>query len=279
MPLNIGRIAFANCTPIFSAFEQVEPPVPYHLVPGVPSVLNRLLATGDIDLCPSSSVEYVKQAGKYLILPDLSISAIGPVMSVLLFSHTPLEKLNGTVIGLTAESDTSVILLKLLLSHFLGFTNSFERCSSSLGESLQRYSTLLLIGDSAMQTAQTSSAPYVYDLGELWYRYTGLPFVFAFWFVRRDTALRRRDQIASLHRILVAAKEKAYGTYGAIARSCPECEWYGEKRLIQYWNSISYDLTPRHCQGAQLFFKLAAKLGLVPEPPELDFFREEDWEI
>ncbi len=273
MPLNIGRIAFANCTPLFTAFEQANPPVFCHLIPGVPSALNRLLATGGLDLCPSSSVEYVKQAGKYLILPELSISSIGQVKSVLLFSRTPLENLDGAVIGLTAESDTSVILLKVLLSHFQGFTNRYELCSAPLGESFRRYPALLLIGDSAMKTVLTGSAPYVYDLGELWRRHTGLPFVFAFWFVRVDTVLRRSHQVALLHRTLVAAKEQAYGTYDIIARSCPESDWYGEERLIEYWNTISYDLTPRHCQGALLFFKLAAAAGLLPEPPELEFFR------
>ncbi len=276
MPVNIGRIAFANCTPIFTSFERAASSVPYHLVPGVPSALNRLLAAGGIDLCPSSSVEYVKQAGKYFILPDLSISAIGPVKSVLLFSRIPLEQLDGAVIGVTGETDTSVILLKVLLSRFFRFTNSYERNCSSVDESLLRYTALLLIGDTAMKRAQADAAPYVYDLGELWHRHTGLPFVFAFWLVRRDTALRRGNQIALLHQSLVAAKTDAYVSYGAIAKSCIESNWYGEEGLIDYWNSISYDLSPRHCQGAKLFFRYATELGLLPDAPELEFFRGEE---
>ncbi len=272
MPLNIGRIAFANCTPIFTAFEQAAPSVAYQLVPGVPSALNRLLAAGEIDLCPSSSVEYVNQAGHYVILPDLSISSIGPVKSVLLFSLLPLEELDGAAIGLTGESDTSVILLKVILSRFLGFTNEYQRTWADVDEAFQHCPALLLIGDKAMKRSQGESAPYVYDLGELWYRHTGLPFVFAFWLVRRDTVLSRRGEIAQLHQTLVKAKEEACGTYGDIARSCPESAWYGEEQLMEYWNSISYDLTPRHCEGAILFFRLGFELGLLPEPPELKFF-------
>ena len=275
MPVNIGRIAFANCTPIFTAFEQAHPPVDYHLVPGVPSALNRMLATGVIDLCPSSSVEYVKQAGKYFILPDLSISAIGPVKSVFLFSRHPLEDLDTVTVGLTGESDTSVILLRILLTRFLGFTNCYERTWQPIDEALLRYPALLLIGDTAMKTAASAKAPFVYDLGELWYEHTRLPFVFAFWLVRRETAQRRRDLIAILHQTLVAAKVRAYRTYRDIAQSCPESKWYGEEHLIDYWNTISYDLTPMHCEGAMLFFRLAAELCLLPEPPELEFFRRE----
>jgi chorismate dehydratase len=275
VPVNIGRIAFANCTPIFTALEQLRPHLDYHLVPGVPSALNRLLATGVIDLCPSSSVEYVKQAGQYVILPELSISSIGPVKSVLLFSRFPLTELDGVVIGLTGESDTSVILLNIILSRFLGFRNRYERTLGEPDSSFQQYPALLLIGDKAMKAAQGESLPYVYDLGELWHRYTGLPFVFAFWLVRRDAIRSKGSQIALLHCALVAAKEYAYRTYADIAKSCPESAWYGEQRLMDYWNTISYDLTPRHCEGASLFFRHGADLGLLPIPPELEFFSGE----
>lgn len=272
MPIQIGRIAFANCTPIFAAFEQSPPLVDFHLIPGVPSALNRMLATGVVDLCPSSSVEYVKNAGEYFILPELSISAVGPVKSVFLFSRVPLEELAGASVGLTGESDTSVILLRIILTRFLGLTTTFHRTWAPVDEASLAYSALLLIGDKAMKTSQKELFPYVYDLGELWYRYTGLPFVFAFWFVRRDTAGRRRDAVAMLHEALVTAKEKAYRNYREIARKCPESAWYGEEHLIDYWNTISYDLTPEHCAGAALFFRYAAELGLLPEPPELEFF-------
>jgi chorismate dehydratase len=234
-----------------------------------------MLATGVIDLCPSSSVEYVKQAGQYYILPDLSISAIGPVKSVFLFSRTPLEDLDTASIGLTGESDTSVILLKVILTLFLGFTNRYERTWQPVDEAFRRYPALLLIGDTAMKTAATAKAPFVYDLGELWYRHTALPFVFAFWLVRRETVLTRRSQISLLHRALLDAKDRAYGAYPEIAKECPERVWYGEEHLVQYWNTISYDLTARHCEGASLFFRHAAELGLLPSAPDLEFFNGE----
>lgn len=275
MPLNIGRIHYANCTPIFTALEQAPPSIDCHLVPGVPSALNRMLATGVIDVCPSSSVEYAASPDTYLILPDLSISAVGPVKSVLLFSRVPLEELDAATVGLTGESDTSVILLKILLSRFYCFKNRFERTWKPVAEALHQYPALLLIGDTAMKAAATAQAPFIYDLGELWYRSTGLPFVFAFWLVRRDTVQSRRKQVTLLLEALRAAKVRAYGAYEAIARGCPEREWYGEEQLVAYWKTISYDLTREHCAGAVLFFKFAAELGLLPPVPALEFFTGE----
>src|SRR4051794_23046562 len=108
MPLRIGKISYVNCAPIFAAHKELFPGSKYDFVEGVPSRLNRLLSQGEIDLCPSSSIEYAQRFRRYYLLPGLSISSFGAVKSVLLFSRIPLESLDGTTVGLTAESDTSV---------------------------------------------------------------------------------------------------------------------------------------------------------------------------
>ena len=274
MPLTIGNITYANCTPIFTSLAETVSSGDYRFISGVPARLNRMLAVGDIDVCPSSSIEYGKFPGSYLILPDLSISAIGEVRSVLLFSRLPLNQLNGATIGLTAESDTSVILLMIILKQFLGYANHFERTSEPVGDAFRRYPSLLLIGDRAMKAEKDGASSFIYDLGELWYRSTGLPFVFALWLVRRETVMNRYAEVAQLLKDLRNAKQRACESYRQIARECPECEWYGEDKLVDYWNTISYDLTPRHCEGLSLFFHYAVDLGLLPDLPELQFFRE-----
>src|SRR5512133_1778076 len=109
--LRIGRIEYANCTPIFRALLQNKPCADYQLVGGVPAQLNAMLAAGRIDVCPSSSIEYALHPDRYLILPHLSISCVGAVGSVLLLSQVPLESLNNRKILLSSESATSVNLL------------------------------------------------------------------------------------------------------------------------------------------------------------------------
>lgn len=272
MPLRIGQITYANCTPIFTKLLETADCSRYRFIRGVPSHLNAMLAKGEIDICPSSSIEYGKWPESYVFLPDLSISCIGAVKSVLLFSTVPIEELDGTTVGLTVESDTSVNLLAIILRKFCGLNVRFERCCAPPAEAFRTYPALLLIGDAALRESLSGSGLLVYDLGELWHRFTGLPFVFALWLVRREIAEGRGDELAELATALVAAKERAYADYGRIADGCDEKGWMDRELLVDYWNTISYDLTPAHIQGVETFFSYAAELGLLPGRPELRIF-------
>jgi len=272
MSLTIGHIEYSNCTPIFTALQSTMDCSGYRFVRGVPAHLNRLLATGEIDVCPSSSIEYGKYPDRYLILPNLSISAIGPVKSVLLFSRVPLEHLDGATIGMTTESDTSVNLLRIILATFRGFTNRFERTGLPLSEALDSYPAVLLIGDRALRGSLEGGSHLVYDLGELWHRETGLPFVFALWLVRREAVESRTEEVARLAADFVRAKRLAYDSYPSIAARAPEREWIDREVLVDYWRTISYELTPAHLEGLRLFFSHAAELGVLTSAPVVRLF-------
>jgi len=272
--LNIGHIQYANCTPIFSALTANFDCAGYRFVDGVPARLNAMLRAGELDVSPSSSIEYATAHEQYCLLPELSISAIGAVKSVFLFSRIPIEELDGCSIGLSAESDTSVNLLKVLLAKKCGFKNSFERTSLPLSEALELYPGLLLIGDAALKGAASVADFHCYDLGELWHAFTGLPFVFALWIVRREAARNQPEALAALGRDLIAAKHLAYASYPEIAAGCPERAWIGERALVDYWRTISYELTEAHLDGARCFFRHAFEMGLIPTLPEIRFFGE-----
>ena len=96
MTLRIGRIAYLNVAPYFHYLR--EEGFTGEVVAGVPSALNAMLAEGSIDACPSSSYEYGLHAADYYLLPGHSISSIGPVHSVLLFTPGPLQALSGAEI-------------------------------------------------------------------------------------------------------------------------------------------------------------------------------------
>ncbi|MBJ6727463.1 menaquinone biosynthetic enzyme MqnA/MqnD family protein [Geomesophilobacter sediminis] len=270
--LRIGHIHYANCTPIFSALKGHFDCSRYDFVTGVPSRLNAMLRAGEIDLSPSSSIEYALSHQDYSLLPNLSISSIGAVKSVFLYSRVPIETLDGSCIGLTAESDTSVRLLKVLLAKKYGFSNTFERTSLIPDDALQQYPALCVIGDAALKAAASRGSNLVYDLGELWYEFTGLPFVFALWIVRREAVRRLPADLAQLAGDLVRAKEYAYAHYREIAENCGEREWMEPAVLEDYWRTISYDLTTAHLEGARTFFRYAFELGLIPAEPEIRFF-------
>jgi chorismate dehydratase len=271
MTLRIGQIEYANCTPLFTALKKNFDCAGYEFVNGVPARLNGMLSRFEIDLCPSSSFEYGKSPDRYYLLPGLSISSIGAVKSVLLFSRLPIEELDGHAIGLTTESDTSVNLLKIILKRGYGFANEFRRSSLSINEALQSFSALLLIGDAALREGMTPHGLYIYDLGALWHELTGLPFVFALWIVNRQTAEINDREVRALGERLIEAKRLAYDSYEEIAEDARELEWICREALVEYWRTISYDLTERHVEGLKEFFRMSKGLGLLPSEPELRF--------
>ena len=269
MTLLIGQIGYANCTPIFTSLKRNFDCSGYRFISGVPADLNAMLDRGEIDLSPSSSFIYGQSPEKYYLLPGLSISSIGAVKSVFLFSRLPIEKLDKQPIGLTTESDTSVNLLKVILQKGYGFRNELQRTALTLKEALHSFSALLMIGDAALRERMNSHGLYVYDLGELWYELTGLPFVFALWIVTQEAVAGKLQEVKDLGARLLEAKRLAYEAYNEIAAGSEEQAWISRERLVDYWQTISYDLTAQHIEGVKRFFRFAAELRLLPREPEL----------
>lgn len=270
--LRIGRISYANCTPIFHGLQEQTPVDDYQFISGVPARLNSLLAAGKIDVCPSSSIEYAIHPEHYLILPEISISSIGAVGSVLLFSRLPFEALDGQTILLSAESATSVNLLRIIAAMCFGCTCSFEVSSLPLDRALQQSAAMLLIGDAALRVALSAPDVHIYDLGKLWHDWTGFPFVFALWLCNRQVAVERYEEVKRLAGRLVAAKESARASFESIAQNSPEACWMGHDRLVDYWrDNLSFDLGKDHLEGLALFYRYCAGLGLLESEPELRF--------
>ncbi|GAB4266793.1 MAG: menaquinone biosynthesis protein [Deferrisomatales bacterium] len=260
-PLRVGRIDFANCSPIFRALERIgDAGVEY--VGGVPTELNRRLREGTVDLSPSSSVEFLERPDLYGFLPDLSISAIGPVMSVALFSRRPLEALDGCTVALTGASATSVVLTRVLLEGYRKVRPRYGRADAPA-------EAALWIGDRALKEVRAGGWPFVYDLGALWFQETATPFVFALWICRREAYRRRPEAVRALYRRLIRARQLAYRSYPEFAREAPEARWMGAEGLLEYWRTISYDLTAWHLEGLRRFAEDARALGLLPRVPPL----------
>lgn len=272
MTLNVGHITYANCAPFFHYLPEFG--FDGKIVAGVPAELNRQLASGDIDVSPSSSFEYARNWRQYLLLPGQSISSFGPVKSVLLFSERPLEELDGVEITLTGESATSIHLLQIILREFFNHRQfCFRIPRQPVEEVVASGRPALLIGDRALRAAMASqSQGAIHDLGELWYRFTGLPFVFALWILRCEAAEKKRDEVRNLIGQLSRSRQQAFASLDALAADRPERQWFGEAPLVDYWQTMSYDLTEEHIRGLKLFFELACKYEMIPDMPEIRFF-------
>ncbi len=289
--LKIGRIPYANLFPIFHYLDNQCNHSEYTFIKGVPSKLNKMLRSGELDISPSSSIEFLKNKNKYRILPWLSVSSSGPIKSILLFSSVPIEALGGKTIAVSSDSETSAALLKVVLKEFYSLKCKFKQTGlRSVKNILSSVSAVLHIGDTAMMEAKKiesrvksqkleikkekhisclethnsklltpNSGPYVYDLGEIWDKNTGLPFVYALWVVRKKALSEKGELISKLSSDLINAKEYANNKLSLIAREAPQRKWISEKELVKYWKIISYDFTEKHMEGLRLFEKYALK--------------------
>jgi len=266
--LRIGRIPYANLFPIFYTLEREFDCSSYEFIEGPPSALNRMLREGSVDISPSSSIEYLRNPFLYSIVEGHSISSKGPVGSIFLFSQKTLEKLDGSIVYVSSQSETSIALLSIILKTFnrihctLDLSNNPEESDGN---------AFLLIGDDALKynAGQKVSGrrltnavyPIIYDLGDIWYRQTGLPFVFALWIMKkkiyqteRESSISSRNELLHLFiESLNSAKNIALRNLPEISKHSPLRAFLSQEEIIRYWDNLDYELTLEHKKGLELF--------------------------
>ena len=280
--LNLGRIDYLNCWPLFQQLPAILDSNRYNLISGHPARLNEGLKNGEIDISPSSSMLLANgNSNDYFILPDISIASLTEVRSVILLSRLPLAELNHKTISLTSHSLTSIFLLKIILFHFLELdpdTVTFTTAEFTPADHLK--DAALIIGDQALKLYHNPPPGYiVYDLGKLWHQFTNLPFVYALWIGRKSAISRKSQSIIDLHRalteIVAALPDKlANLTTAALAELVNTAE-ISPPQLLTYWQqAISYDLNQQALTGLRLFYNLAYEINLIKQVPELTLFPE-----
>ena len=221
--LRIGKIPYANLFPIFHMLESECDCSGYEFVEGVPSTLNHMLRMGEIDVSPSSSIEYLRYSDEYAIVENHSISSMGPVGSIILLSGKPIEELNGLSVLTSSHSETSVALLRIIFERFYKVKCDLKTADIHLDSLPSAAEAYLLIGDDALKAVKNRSAefPYIYDLGELWQKHTGLPFTYALWIYKKDCCKEKAELLKRFKSDLNKAKRLALKNFKKIALQSP----------------------------------------------------------
>ena len=264
--LTLGHITYSNCFPVHAGILDGGMGEGVTVVEGVPSYLNGLLDRGEVDVAPSSSIEFARHAERYGILPELVIGSRGPVRSIRFLSRVNPDTLAKGVVAMPTSSATSVVLLKVLLRTRWGVEPRFTWFDQAHEDPFAAGAdAALFIGDVALRGGLFPALPFRYDLGEVWWEHTGLPFAFAVWQVASGggEALRR------LHATLLASRE-----YGARNRAELATRWgphfgFDPAFLASYWGGLSFELDASMMEGLRAFYALAAEIGEIPRAPEL----------
>jgi chorismate dehydratase len=254
----VGAVRYLNTKPLVYGLEESVPQA--EVLFDAPSRLAEQLAERRLDVALIPSIEFFRDPS-YTIVSNACIACRGPVLSVKLLSRRPIESI--TTLALDEGSRTSVALVRILLAERYAVRPRLEPLPLGASCADSEADAVLMIGDRAMHSPG-GPFEFVWDLGDEWCQWTGLPFVFATWVAHAgtpidglDTALAEARDAGVAHLEEIAAREAA-----PLGLTRPQCLSYLRDNLYFY-------LGPREQRGLELFYKKAAQLGLAPSGVEL----------
>ncbi|MBB0242955.1 menaquinone biosynthetic enzyme MqnA/MqnD family protein [Streptomyces alkaliphilus] len=252
----VGHIQFLNCLPLYWGLARTGYLLDLELTKDTPEKLSERLVRGDLDIGPVTLVEYLRYADDLVALPDIAVGCDGPVMSCVIVSQRPLDRLDGARVALGSTSRTSVRLARLLLTERFGVTPEYYTCPPDLGTMMQEAEAAVLIGDAALR-ASLHDAPRlgleVHDLGRMWHEWTGLPFVFALWAVRREYLDREPGTTRTVHRAFLASRDLSLAEVGKVAEQAARWEAFDAEVLERYFTTLDFRLGERQLAGIAEF--------------------------
>jgi len=253
--LKYGRIAYVNVAPVETAFDAGAVTRDVDVYPAVPTQLNAALSEGRLDAGAISAAHYLAHTDRFVRLADLCIAADGPVRTVLFVSPKPPALLGDTTIAVTSHSASGRALLAALLSGFRDVRPSYEVVDDALAAA-RAGRPALVIGDDALVVRAELPLAQAHDLGEAWRAWTGLPFVFAVWAVRREALAERPEEVAALAQALVDARAWGEANREKVIDAAVRAKPYHRALYEDYFTRLSYRIDERAEQGLERFSTL-----------------------
>jgi chorismate dehydratase len=271
--LRISAISYLNSAPLMWDFEHGHAGRQFDISYTLPSDCARALQAGTADIGIIPAAAYAQITGLQ-VLPSVAIASRRAVRSILLVSKLPVEKIR--TIALDTSSMTSVALTKILFAKWLGGERTYVAMAPDIHHMLADQDAALVIGDPALQIDR--SLYLTLDLAEEWIRYTGKPFVFAFWAVR-GAALPEAAPSLDLAALFQNSRDHglAPASLAEIARAWAPRTGISENEVRSYLTeSIHYELDAGCLEGLQLFYRYAAEIGALPSAPQMCFLAAEN---
>jgi chorismate dehydratase len=273
---HVGHIQFLNCLPLYWGLARTGTLLDLELSKDTPETLSEQLVRGDLDIAPVTLVEFLRNADELVAFPDLAVGCDGPVMSCVIVSQVPLDRLDGARVALGSTSRTSVRLAQLLLAERYGVRPEYYSCPPDLGLMMQEADAAVLIGDAALR-ANLHDGPRlgldVYDLGSMWKEWTGLPFVFAVWATRRDYLAREPQVVRPVHRAFLESRDLSLQEVDKVAEQAARWEVFGADVLARYFTTLDFRFGAAQLAGVAEFARQVGPTTGFPEDVRVDLLR------
>src|SRR6185437_6975533 len=265
--LRIAAIEFLNAAPLMAGLDR-DPR--FALQYTLPSACADALRDGDAELGVIPVIELARIPGLVPfggigVASGAGSGAAAEVRSILLIARRPLAQVR--TLALDPASRTSAALAQILLRRRFGAEFSLVAPRSGWRQSLADADAALSIGDPALRlriSGEIEAAGLeAHDLARVWHDWTGTPFVFALWGIRRTSWEANRAWLPQRLRQALddgwAARDQLIAAW-ASRLALPEVE---VRHYLE--RNVTYRLAPAHEEGMRRFFALAAVEGLVPK--------------
>ncbi len=268
-PVRVGAVQYLNTKPLVHglACTQAGNSSTLSLSYDLPSRLADQLTSSALDVALIPIVEVFR--GGWRVITDVCIGCRGPVMSVKLFFRTAPQRVSR--IALDEGSRTSAALAQVLLAERFGVRPAVEPLPIGSGVEATDADAVLLIGDRAIgpnggpagghpsaQSRTNGSFQLVWDLGDEWCRWTGLPFVFAAW------AARPGVNTEALEPLLTAARDRGVANLAAIAAAEAPRHGLTVPQCLSYLrDNLHYHIGSAEREAMHRFRELVGGIGLL----------------
>jgi chorismate dehydratase len=265
--MRIGAVNYLNSKPLVCGLDSLAPEV--RLMYDLPSRLADSLVAGRLDVALVPSVEFFRSPG-CRIVSDACVACHGPVLSVKLHFRVPPNQVRR--VALDEGSRTSAALTQILLAELCGVRPTLEGLPIGCSLADTDADAALLIGDRAIAGAREGETGRgeegvnrstdfcdVWDLGERWCHWTGLPFVFAMWVTRPGV------DTSGVAEVLAAARDRGVREAEDIAEREAAAMDISRELATEYLrDSLHFTLGRNECAGLRRFYALCVAHDLAP---------------
>jgi chorismate dehydratase len=261
----IAASSYLNTAPLIWSFMHGARQREVELVTdAAPARCADMLARGEVHAALVPVIEY-QRIDELVVMPGVCVGSRHRVRSVVLVTKDEVDDLREVrSVALDISSRTSAALVRVIFREFLGLEPQWTERAPDVASMLEKADAALIIGDPGMTFSRERIV--VYDLAELWRKYTGLGFVFAMWMAReRDLEqVRRIDFKGARDEGLAHVSEIAASYSREVGLSPGEINSY----LLE---NISFELDEEMSKGLDLFYRLAYRHGITGQVRPMKF--------
>jgi chorismate dehydratase len=258
--LRISVVQYLNSVPLIWGMLHGQQRGKHQLEFATPAHCADAVRDGKADVGIIPVIEYHRM-DRMQIVAGISIASKSRVRSVLLLSKVPIGEIQSVAVD--QSSRTSAAFLRILLGKFYSRTVKMMPSAPRPDEMLTRADSALVIGDPALTYRGSAK---VYDLAAEWRKFTGLPFVFAFWAGHESKNLSQcRKDFEDSREFGLAHIDDIAAEYALKLNLEPA------DVKVYLTENIDYSLDEENCRGLRLFFSLAREAGIIPVEKQLHF--------